>query len=65
MKYPQPRNPDEHWGREALAMGLGLSTMGIGLVASQLAKKPEVAIGGAAVAVALVAGAWPREARRR
>ena len=64
MKYPEPKNPDEHWGREALAMGLGLSTMGIGLVASQLAKKPEVAIGGAAIALALVAYAWPRGGRR-
>ncbi len=64
MKYPEPRNPDEHWGREALAMGLGLSTMGIGLVASQLARKPEVAIGGAVAALALVAYAWPRDRRR-
>lgn len=60
MKYPQARNPEERWGREALAMGLGLSTMGLGLVASQLAKKPEVAIGGAVLAIAFASLAWPR-----
>lgn len=60
MRYPLHRNADERWSRETTAMALGLSTMGISLIASQIARKPEVAVGGAVLAFGLALWAWPR-----
>ena len=64
MRSTAPRNPDEHWSREALAMGLGLSTMGLSLIGSQVVKRPEIAVLGAVAAVTFAALAWPRGERR-
>lgn len=63
MKYPRAQNHDEHWGREAAAMGLGLSTMGIGLVTSTLTRKPEVAICAAVLGLGFALIAWPKGSR--
>ena len=63
MRYPHPRNPEERWSRETTAMALGLSTMGISLLVSQLSRRPEVAVGGAALALGLAVWAWPRGER--
>jgi hypothetical protein len=63
MKYPRARNSDERWSRETTAMALGLSTMGISLLTSQLVRRPEIAVGGAALAFGLTVWAWPRGER--